>query len=71
MNTSFGPWSEERENMSLSLGSIWRAETAPSCVSGWGVNCLDGKDGCVVDSSGVSGIGRTKSLLRAWSPAVR
>jgi hypothetical protein len=51
--------------MSLSLGSTWRAATAPLCVSGWGVEYLGGKDGCVVDSSGVSGTGRMKSLLRA------
>lgn len=65
MNTSFGPWSEERENMSLPCGSIWRAVTAPMYVSGLGVTYLGGRDGSVVDLSGVSGIGITKSLLRA------
>lgn len=71
MNTSFGPWIEERENMSLPTGSTWTAVTAPSRVSGLGMVYLDGRDGSVVDLSGVSGIGMTKSLLRAWSPAVR
>jgi len=51
--------------MSLPCGSIWRAVTAPMYVSGLGVTYLGGRDGSVVDLSGVSGIGITKSLLRA------
>lgn len=46
-------------------------EAAPLEVSSIGSRYSLGRSGSVVDSLGVGGIGRTKTLIRAMSPAVR
>ena len=71
MKASLGDVYEDWLKRILSPGKVCRPEAALLCVSATGMEYFLSSLGFVVDSDGVGGTGRAKTLILASSPAVR
>ena len=58
-------------NTSLPAGSSWMAATAPEVASARGARNSGLRAGSVPDAAGVDGTGSAKTLIHAWSGAVK